>query len=179
VIAALAEPYCSRVRIVPWGMDAGRFPRPVRHLRGEAEATHCIREGEAPTELRLAAADGEAGSHGGSPSQEPPGLSEGDASSDAPRALSGANADVHRRDAHNTRLFMAAVAGETIKGYRVAHEACRILRQTRADFELIVTFDPPESIDEFTRSVGWCSLRGGLTPWRSDPMESHYLARAT
>ena len=25
-----------------------------------------------------------------------------------------------------TRLFMAAVAGETIKGYHVAHEACRI-----------------------------------------------------
>ena len=53
---------------------------------------------------------------------------------------------------------MAAVAGETIKGYHVAHEACRILRQTRSDFELVVTFDPPGRIDEFTRSVGWCSL---------------------
>ena len=53
---------------------------------------------------------------------------------------------------------MAAVAGETIKGYHVAHEACRILRQTRTDFELVVTFDPPGQIDEFTRSVGWCSL---------------------
>ena len=41
------------------------------------------------------------------------------------------------------RLFMAAVAGETIKGYHVAHEACRLLRQTRSDFELVVTFDPP------------------------------------
>jgi glycosyltransferase involved in cell wall biosynthesis len=53
---------------------------------------------------------------------------------------------------------MAAVAGETIKGYHVADEACRILRQTRSDFELVVTFDPPGPIDEFTRSVGWCSL---------------------
>jgi glycosyltransferase involved in cell wall biosynthesis len=53
---------------------------------------------------------------------------------------------------------MAAVAGETIKGYYVAHEACRILRQTRTDFELVVKFDPPGHIDEFTRSVGWCSL---------------------
>ena len=53
---------------------------------------------------------------------------------------------------------MAAVAGETIKGYHVAHEACRILRQSRSDFELVVTFDPPGPIDEFTRSVGWCSL---------------------
>ena len=53
---------------------------------------------------------------------------------------------------------MAAVAGETIKGYHVAHEACRLLRQTRSDFELVVTFDPAGPIDEFTRSVGWCSL---------------------
>ena len=56
-----------------------------------------------------------------------------------------------------TTLFMAAVAGEVIKGFHVAHEACRILRETRSDFELVVTFDPPGSIDEFTRSVGWCS----------------------
>jgi hypothetical protein len=54
-------------------------------------------------------------------------------------------------------LFMAAVQGEFIKGYHIAHEACRLLRQTRSDFELVVTFDPPGQIDEFTRSVGWCS----------------------
>jgi glycosyltransferase involved in cell wall biosynthesis len=54
-------------------------------------------------------------------------------------------------------LFMAAVQGETIKGFHVAHEACRLLRQSRSDFELVVTFDPPGRIDEFTRSVGWCS----------------------
>jgi glycosyltransferase involved in cell wall biosynthesis len=62
---------------------------------------------------------------------------------------------------------MAAVAGETIKGYHVAHEACRILRQTRSDFELVVTFDPAGPIDEFTRSVGWCSL---------DALPGHYRA---
>ena len=54
-------------------------------------------------------------------------------------------------------LFIAAVKGELIKGYHVAHEACRLLRQTRSDFELVVTFDPPGRIDEFTCSVGWCS----------------------
>ena len=54
-------------------------------------------------------------------------------------------------------LFMAVVQGELIKGYHIAHEACRLLRQTRSDFELVVTFDPPGRIDEFTRSVGWCS----------------------
>jgi glycosyltransferase involved in cell wall biosynthesis len=54
-------------------------------------------------------------------------------------------------------LFMASVAGETIKGFHVAHEACRILRESRSDLELVVTFDPPGQLDEFTRSVGWCS----------------------
>jgi glycosyltransferase involved in cell wall biosynthesis len=54
-------------------------------------------------------------------------------------------------------LFMAAVQGEFIKGYHIAHEACRLLRQSRSDLELVITFDPPGRIDEFTRSVGWCS----------------------
>jgi glycosyltransferase involved in cell wall biosynthesis len=49
------------------------------------------------------------------------------------------------------------VAGEVIKGFHVAHEACRSLRETRNDFEFVVTFDPAGPIDEFTRSVGWCS----------------------
>ncbi len=64
-------------------------------------------------------------------------------------------------------LFMAAVAGEVIKGFHVAHEACRVLRETRNDFELVVTFDPPGQIDEFTRSVGWCS---------QDELPRHYQA---
>ena len=54
-------------------------------------------------------------------------------------------------------LFMAAVAGEIMKGFHVAHEACRLLRKSRSDFDLVVTFDLPGRIDEFTRSVGWCS----------------------
>lgn len=54
-------------------------------------------------------------------------------------------------------LFMAAVAGEFIKGFHVLHAACARLRRSRADFELVVTFDPPGRIDEFTRSVGWQS----------------------
>ena len=52
---------------------------------------------------------------------------------------------------------MAAVAGEVMKGFHVAQEACRLLRRARSDFELVVTFDPVGQIDEFTRSVGWCS----------------------
>ncbi len=53
------------------------------------------------------------------------------------------------------------MTGETIKGYQVAHEAVRILRQTLADFELVVTFDPPGPIDEFTRSGGAGDLTVG------------------
>jgi hypothetical protein len=50
----------------------------------------------------------------------------------------------HGQDADTTlsTLFMAAVAGETIKGYQVAHEACQILRLSRSDFRLAVRFDP-------------------------------------
>jgi glycosyltransferase involved in cell wall biosynthesis len=55
------------------------------------------------------------------------------------------------------RLFMASVNGEFIKGFHVARQACEILCQTRDDFELVVTFDPPGRIDVFTRSVGWLS----------------------
>ena len=98
VIEAMMQPYARRVCIVPWGMDASRFPWP------------------------------------------PP--DDADGTRNSGRAI----------------LFMAAVAGETIKGYHVAHEACRILRQARSDFELVVTFDPAGPIDDFTRSVGWCSL---------------------
>jgi glycosyltransferase involved in cell wall biosynthesis len=99
--AAMLEPFCSQVRIVPWGIDPARFPWPP------------------PEETRPAE------------------------SATNPKAV----------------VFMAAVAGEFIKGFHVAHEACRLLRQTRDDFELVVTFDPPGlgRIDEFTRSVGWCS----------------------
>jgi len=62
------------------------------------------------------------------------------------------------RASHDVKtLFMAAVAGEVIKGFHIAHEACRLLRQNRSDFELVVTCDPPGRIDELTRSVGWCS----------------------
>ncbi len=64
-------------------------------------------------------------------------------------------------------LFMAAVAGETIKGFHVAHEACRILRETRNDFEFVVTFDPAGPIDEFTRSVGWRSQSALTTHYRA------------
>ena len=99
--AAMFEPFASRVRVVPFGMDPARFPWPSPEEPQSNESTS------------------------GSPAI----------------------------------VFMAAVAGEVIKGYHVAHEACRLLRQTRDDFELVVTFDPPGPgrIDEFTRSVGWRS----------------------
>jgi glycosyltransferase involved in cell wall biosynthesis len=106
--AAMLEPFCNRVRVVPWGLDPARFPWP------NAEEIDDPSSGPVG---HLPPAGGKA------------------------------------------KLFMAAVAGEFIKGFHVAHEACRLLRQARHDFELVVTFDPPGTgpIDEFTRSVGWCS----------------------
>jgi len=66
----------------------------------------------------------------------------------------GSDGDGAAHDAKTVvTLFMAAVAGEVIKGFHVAHEACGILRETRSDFELVVTFDPAGQIDEFTRSA--------------------------
>jgi glycosyltransferase involved in cell wall biosynthesis len=64
-------------------------------------------------------------------------------------------------------LFMAAVGGEFIKGYHILHDACQRLRQSRTDFELVVTFDPAGRIDEFTRSVGWLS---------QEDLPQHYMA---
>jgi glycosyltransferase involved in cell wall biosynthesis len=107
--AAMLEPYARRVCVVPWGIDAGRFPCPVEDVETGAPAVEADGQFGRPTPNKL------------------------------------------------VRLFMAAVAGETIKGFHVAHEACRLLRQTRRDFELVVTFDPPGQIDEFTHSVGWQS----------------------
>jgi glycosyltransferase involved in cell wall biosynthesis len=60
-----------------------------------------------------------------------------------------------RPDPELKTIFMAGLPDEYIKGFRIAHEACRRLRRTRSDFELVVTGDPPGRFDEFTRFVGW------------------------
>jgi glycosyltransferase involved in cell wall biosynthesis len=62
-----------------------------------------------------------------------------------------------RPDPGLTTLFMAGLPDEYIKGFRVLHDACRILRGFRSDFELAVTGDPIGRLDEFTRFVGWAS----------------------
>jgi glycosyltransferase involved in cell wall biosynthesis len=128
VIGAILEPFSACVRIVPWGMDPGRFPWP-----GAKE-----HDGAAPMTSPDHAAVGASGQ------------------AQKPRRRTSKKTAAHEKPP--LRLFMAAFTAETIKGYHVAHEACKILRETRSDFELVVTFDPPGPIDEFTRSVGWCSL---------------------
>ena len=136
LIAALVEPYARNVRVVPWGMDPSRFPWP-------------------PGEDRR----GEYRSGGGtvvSPFAPRKDAFMEDVLSMERKATMG-HGDSSLEVAPVATLFMAAVQGEFIKGYHIAHEACRLLRQTRSDFELVVTFDPPGRIDEFTRSVGWCS----------------------
>ena len=54
-------------------------------------------------------------------------------------------------------FFLAALVNEYMKGFHIAREACRILRRTRSDFELVVTGDPPGRVNEFTRFIGWQS----------------------
>ncbi len=99
ITAAMLEPFSSRVRVVPWGIDPERF------------------SWAAPSE--------------GSPSSGPSGhlLSEGAKGIDLSSVPSG------HLSSHGGKavLFMAAVVGEFIKGYHVAHEACRLLRQTRVE----------------------------------------------
>lgn len=62
-----------------------------------------------------------------------------------------------RPDPGLTTIFMAGLPDEYIKGFHVLREACRRLRRTRADFELVATGEPPGRLDEFTRFVGWIS----------------------
>jgi glycosyltransferase involved in cell wall biosynthesis len=56
-----------------------------------------------------------------------------------------------------TRLFMAGLVDDLIKGFHVLHEACSLLWRKRQDFELCVTGEPVGKRDEFTEYVGWIS----------------------
>lgn len=58
---------------------------------------------------------------------------------------------------HITRLFFAGLTAEFMKGFRVLQAACDVLWQRRQDFELIVTADPPERPEPYTRYIGWQS----------------------
>jgi glycosyltransferase involved in cell wall biosynthesis len=55
------------------------------------------------------------------------------------------------------RILFAGLVDEWMKGFRVLHEACRILWENRQDFELVATADPPGPRAPFTRFVGWQS----------------------
>jgi glycosyltransferase involved in cell wall biosynthesis len=145
LIAALVEPYARNVRVVPWGMDPSRFPWPLDD--GVGAERPVVRLGGGVVRPAPSAK-----LEGGVVRPAPSARLEGGVVRPAPSAAR----PVPSAEPMAT-LFMAAVQGEFIKGYHIAHEACRLLRQTRSDFELVVTFDPPGQIDEFTRSVGWCS----------------------
>jgi len=54
-----------------------------------------------------------------------------------------------------TRILMAGLVPELIKGFHVLHEACGRLWERRRDFELLATGEPAGRVDEFTRFVGW------------------------
>lgn len=54
-------------------------------------------------------------------------------------------------------IIFAGLLHEQIKGFPVLLAACEQLWQTRQDFELIVTSDPPAEQHEFVKYVGWKS----------------------
>ena len=170
ITAALLEPFARRVCIVPWGIDPARFPSPADGEEPEPQA------GENTPSVVGSDVAGESNRESSEPQ-----LGRNHTARDVNPGLTIDSAELlqstepqpgrhHKAQGVNpgrpdagletppiVKLFMAAVAGEVIKGFHVAHEACRILRETRSDFELVVTFDPAGPIDEFTRSVGWCS----------------------
>ena len=165
ITAALVEPYARRVCIVPWGIDPARFPWAVdeidSNLRGDDSSPPRTESDVVPS--GLGEEEEGCGMAIGFPAftrravrSRPSGALE---TADVVGGLGdGRDGDGAAHDTKTVvRLFMAAVAGEFIKGFQVAHEACGILRETRSDFELVVTFDPAGRIDEFTRSIGWCS----------------------
>jgi glycosyltransferase involved in cell wall biosynthesis len=163
ITAAMLEPFAKRVCIVPWGIDHARFDR--AGVRSQLSVVNGLED--------------ETKDDAGAARREPrtPEFPDGLATLDVSKPRLGPNeagsdgftgtVDADAETPAITTLFMAAVAGEVIKGFHVAHEACRILRETRSDFELVVTFDPPGPIDEFTRYVGWCS---------QDELPRHYRA---
>lgn len=65
------------------------------------------------------------------------------------------------------RILFAGVVHELIKGFQILVEACRRLWRERQDFELVVTADPPQQIEPFTRFVGWQS-QSDLPTWYAD-----------
>ncbi len=178
ITAALVEPFARRVCIVPWGIDPARFPWPADgedpKLRA-GEHTPSVVGSDVAGESNRESSEPQLGRNHTAPDVNP-GLTIDSAEllqSTEPQpgrhhkaqGVNPGRPDAGLEAPPLVTLFMAAVAGEVIKGFHVAHEACRILRETRSDFELVVTFDPPGPIDEFTRSVGWCS---------QDELPGHY-----
>jgi glycosyltransferase involved in cell wall biosynthesis len=54
-----------------------------------------------------------------------------------------------------TKLLMAGVVQEVIKGFHILHDACKRLWRKRQDFQLLATGEPPGQVDEFTQCIGW------------------------
>jgi glycosyltransferase involved in cell wall biosynthesis len=180
ITAALLEPFARRVSIVPWGIDPARFPWPADGEDSELQAgehTPSVVASDVNSESNRESSEPQPGRNDIARDVNP-GLTIDSAEllqSTEPQpgrhhkaqGVKPGRPDAGLETPPIVKLFMAAVAGEVIKGFHVAHEACRILREARSDFELVVTFDPAGPIDEFTRSVGWCS---------QDDLPGHYRA---
>jgi glycosyltransferase involved in cell wall biosynthesis len=65
-----------------------------------------------------------------------------------------------RQEGARLTVFFGGLVDEWMKGFHVLQEACALLWQTRQDFELVATGEPPGPVDTFTRFVGWQTQEG-------------------
>ena len=107
VTAALVEPFARRVCVVPWGLDPARFAWAADGVRMEEDTGVASGAQEDFARLRIVGESGDLRSGEG-------------------RGLETRAEQENGSAKRVVTLFMAAVAGEVIKGFHVVHEACRI-----------------------------------------------------
>lgn len=71
--------------------------------------------------------------------------------------LTRLDADPLPKTTGKTRLFFAGLTQEYMKGFPVLQAACEQLWQTRQDFDLFATGDPPGPVNACTTFTGWLS----------------------
>ncbi|MCC7424297.1 MAG: glycosyltransferase [Planctomycetaceae bacterium] len=71
--------------------------------------------------------------------------------------LSRLDANPPPKSAGKSTLFFAGLTQEYMKGFHILEAACEVLWQSRQDFELVATADPPEQARPYSRFIGWLS----------------------
>lgn len=67
------------------------------------------------------------------------------------------DASLRRRSPGPLRILFAGLVNEQMKGFDVQMRATELLRESRSDFEVLATSDPPGEIAPGVRLIGWQS----------------------